>query len=90
MELILVGLVFVLAIALPIYLLIHFGSLAWPWHVLAAMAALAIGLSPGTALLNTVSGTFLYGFAIGFLMVWGVGGLFAHRGHEKGVASKAA
>ena len=39
--------------------------LAWPWHVLAVLVALAIGLAPGTALLNTVTGTFLYGFALG-------------------------
>ena len=90
MELTLVGLVFLLAIALPIYLLYHFGALAWPWHVLAAMASLAIGFSPGTPLLDTVPGTFVYGFAIGFLMVWGVGGLFVHRGREKRAAPKAA
>jgi len=88
-ELILVGFVFVTAIALPILLLWRFGAAAWPWHALAAIAALAIGFSPGTALLDSVPGTFLYGFAIGFLMVWGVGGLFVHRGGEKRAANPA-
>jgi hypothetical protein len=89
MELLLVGVVFVMAIALPVILLWRFGAAAWPWHVLAAIAALAIGFSPGNALLNTVPGTFLYGFAIGFLMVWGIGGLFVHRGGEKRAAKAA-
>ncbi len=91
MESILVVLVFLSAIALPIFLLYRFGPLAWPWHVLAAAAALAIGFAPGTALLNTIPGTFLYGFAIGFLGVWGVGGLIGfRRGHERRAASKSA
>jgi hypothetical protein len=64
-----------LGVSLPIYLLYHFHPLAWPWHVLAVILALAIGFSPGTSLLNTVPGTFLYGFAIGFLGIWGLGGL---------------
>ncbi len=78
-ETLLAGLVFLLGVSLPIFLLYHFHRLAWPWHVLAVIVALAIGFAPGTALLNTVPGTFLYGFAIGFLGIWGIGGL-AHIG----------
>lgn len=80
LQTILAGLVFLLGISLPIYLLYRFHPLAWPWHVLAVILALAIGLAPGTALLNSVAGTLLYGFAIGFLGIWGIGGLLGfHR-----------
>lgn len=75
LETILAAVVFLLGVSLPVYLLYRFHPLAWPWHVLAVLVALAIGLAPGTALLNTVTGTFLYGFAIGFLGIWGLGGL---------------
>ena len=86
LEMILAALVFVLGVSLPIYLLYQFHPLAWPWHVLAVLAALAIGFSPGTALLNTVPGTFLYGFAIGFLGIWGLGGLVGF--HKKSETHK--
>jgi|CZKE01.1.fsa_nt_gi hypothetical protein len=79
LQTILAGLIFLLGISLPIYLLYRFHPLAWPWHVLAVIAALAIGLAPGTALLNSVPGTLLYGFAIGFLGIWGIGGLVGFR-----------
>jgi hypothetical protein len=75
LDTILAGLVFLLGISLPIFLLYRFHPLAWPWHALAVILAVAIGLAPGTALLNSVPGTFLYGFAIGFLGIWGLGGL---------------
>jgi len=75
LEPVLAGLVFLLGISLPIYLLYRFHPLAWPWHVLAVILSLAIGFAPATPLLNTVSGTFLYGFAIGLLGIWGLGGL---------------
>jgi hypothetical protein len=51
----------------------------WPAHVLAVAAALAIGLAPGTALLNSTSGTYIYGFTFTFLMSWGLGGLALYR-----------
>jgi hypothetical protein len=81
LDTLLAALVFLVAVSLPIYLLRRFHPLAWPWHALAVILALAIGFAPGTALLNTVVGTFLYGFAIGFLGIWGLGGL-AHVGRK--------
>ena len=81
LETLLAALVFLLGVSLPVYLLYRFHPLAWPWHVLAVILALAIGFAPGTAFLNTVPGTFLYGFAIGFLGIWGLGGL-AHVGRK--------
>jgi hypothetical protein len=85
---ILAGLIYLGAIALPAWLLFHFRPLPWFVHLLAIAAALAIGLAPGTALLSTTAGTFLYGFAFLFLMVWGIGGLIprkARRGMAHGV-----
>ena len=90
MQTALAGLVFLLALLLPIYLLRRFHSQAWPWHVLAVIAALVIGSIPGTALLNSVAGTFVFGFAILSLLVWGVGGLIglAYH-HERRLTPKA-
>ena len=65
----------VISLALPIYLLYQFRSQAWYWHVLAVIVALVIGLMPGTALLETLGGSMVYGFFFVFLMLWGIGGL---------------
>ena len=69
----------VVALALPIYLLYRFRSQAWYWHVLAVIVALVIGLMPGTALLQTLGGSMLYGFVFVVLMLWGIGGLIPFR-----------
>ena len=69
----------VFALALPIYLLYQFRSQAWYWHVLAVIVALVIGLMPGTALLQTLGGSMLYGFVFVVLMLWGIGGLIPFR-----------
>src|SRR5271157_1814619 len=69
----------VFAVLIPIYLLYRFRSQAWYWHVLAAIVGLAIGLMPGTALLQTEGGSLLYGFSFIILMVWGIGGLIPYR-----------
>jgi hypothetical protein len=72
---ILAGLIYLLAIVLPVWLLCHFGPRSWYLHGLSIAAALIIGLMPGTALLESVAGTFIYGFVFFVLMVWGIGGL---------------
>ena len=69
----------VVALVLPIYLLYRFRSQAWYWHVLAVIVALVIGLMPGTALLQTLGGSMLYGFVFVVLMLWGIGGLIPFR-----------
>ena len=69
----------VVTLALPIYLLYRFRSQAWYWHVLAVIVALVIGLMPGTALLQTLGGSMLYGFVFVGLMLWGVGGLIPFK-----------
>ena len=68
-----------LAVVFPIFLLYRFRSQAWYWHVLAAAMALAIGLMPGTALLQTEGGSLLYGFSFIILLVWGIGGLIPFK-----------
>jgi hypothetical protein len=47
--------------------------------VLAVIVALVIGLMPGTALLQTLGGSMLYGFVFVVLMLWGIGGLIPFR-----------
>ena len=69
----------VVTLALPIFLLYRFRSQAWYWHVLAVIVALVIGLMPGTALLQTLGGSMLYGFVFVVLMLWGIGGLIPYR-----------
>ena len=69
----------VVALALPIYLLYRFRSQAWYWHVLAVIVALVIGNMPGTALLETLPGSMLYGFVFVTLMIWGIGGLIPFK-----------
>ena len=69
----------VVTLALPVYLLYRFRSQAWYWHVLAVIVALVIGLMPGTALLETLGGSMLYGFVFVVLMIWGIGGLIPYR-----------
>jgi hypothetical protein len=68
----------VAALALPIYLLYRFRSQAWYWHVLAVIVGLTIGLMPGTALLQTLGGSMLYGFVFVVLMLWGIGGIIPY------------
>ena len=76
---ILAGLLYLAAILLPLYLIKRYRPMIWPMHVLAVAAALAIGLAPGTALLDSTAGTYIYGFTFTFLMTWGLGGLLLYR-----------
>jgi thiol:disulfide interchange protein len=69
----------VVTLALPIFLLYRFRSQAWYWHVLAVIVALVIGMMPGTALLQTLGGSMLYGFMFVVLMLWGIGGLIPFK-----------
>lgn len=74
----------IVAIGIPIFFLCSFGRQAWYLHVLAVAIALAIGFAPPTPVLNAMSGgapvgTFIYGFAVGILLIWGIGGLFVKQ-----------
>ena len=79
---VLAGLLYLAALITPVYLLRRYHPLPWPVHLLAIAAGLAIGLAPGTALLDTTAGTFLYGVVVLFLLVWGAVGLFMPRNRE--------
>jgi hypothetical protein len=76
-------LVYLLAMAIPIYLLYRFHSQAWYWHVLAVIAALALGFMPTPAGLKTAGFDLLLGFAFIVLMIWGAGGLILLRPHHE-------
>jgi len=76
--------IYLIAIAIPVLLLYHFHSAAWYWHVLAIVAALALGFVPTPAELKTTTFDLLFGSVFIFLMVWGIGGLIVfHPHHEK-------
>lgn len=81
---ILVLLVYLLAFAIPLYLLYRFHSRAWYWHVLAILAALGLGFFQRPAEWNTPMFDLALGAAFLFLIMWGLGGLLAfHTHHEK-------
>ena len=75
-------LIYAAAIAVPAWLLYHFGSGGWYWHVLAVLAAVALGLVPLPAALDRPLYELMVGFVFVFLMVWGLGGMFAIRLHH--------
>jgi thiol:disulfide interchange protein len=86
---------FAAAIAIPIFLLWFFGRQAWSLHVLAVAVVLAIGFAPPTPVLNAMNGgtpvgTFIYGFVVALLFIWGVGGLFAKKRHSNSSAASAS
>jgi hypothetical protein len=76
-------LVYLIALGLPIYLLVHFHSQAWYWHALAVLAALALGLVPMPAWLQTPSYDIFLGFVFIVLTVWGAGGLMIFNTHHE-------
>ena len=70
----LASLIYLSAIVLPLWLLYQSGPKAWYWHLASLAAALVVGFAPGTPLLQTVAGTFIYGFVFLALVIWGIGG----------------
>jgi hypothetical protein len=86
---ILAGLIYLAAIAIPLWLIHTFRAVPKILHLAAGAAALAIGLAPGTPLLETTAGTFLYGFVFFFLAVWGIGGLLTRKKHPDAMAHRA-
>lgn len=66
---------FLLAFAVPIYLLYQFNSHSWVWHVLAILAALSLGFVQTPPEWKTKTFDLLFGSAFVFLLTWGIGGL---------------
>ena len=79
---ILAVLIYVFAIALPVFLLYRFRSQSWYWHVLATLAALGLGFVPTPPAWKAETFDLAFGFAFILLLVWGVGGLVVFRPHR--------
>ena len=69
------------ALTISVLLLHHFGSAHWSWHVLAILAALALGLMPAPDALQGPGVDMAFGFVFLLLMTWGVGGIVVFRPH---------
>jgi hypothetical protein len=80
---ILAVLVYLLAVGVPIFLLYHFRSQSWYWHVLAILAALGLGFVPTPVTWKTAGVDVGFGFLFILLLVWGVGGLVVFRPHRE-------
>jgi hypothetical protein len=76
-------LVYLLAIGIPLYFLYRFHSQAWYWHVLALLAALAIGLIPTPPEWKTALLDLVFGSTMVLLLIWGIGGLVTPRVHRE-------
>ncbi len=74
-------LVYLLAVAIPVYLLYHFGPGHWYWHIFAVAAGFGLGLIPIPPDLQKRGFDLLLGFALVALMFWGIGGLLIPRRH---------
>jgi len=74
-------LVYLAAIAIPVYLLYRFRTQAWYWHLLAIAAAVSLGFVPMPPQWRGAGVDLLFGFALTFLILWGGGGLVVFRPH---------
>jgi hypothetical protein len=75
-------LVYLLALLLPALLLYRYGSSPWYWHVLIVAAAIGVGLIPMRPEWNRPEIDLALGFAVVFMLVWGIGGLVVFRPHQ--------
>jgi len=80
-----VVLIYLVALAVPVYLLYQFRAQAWYWHMLCVAGALALGFVPTPPAWKTQTFDLMFGFSFIFLMIWGVGGLilFHDDGHHE-------
>ena len=76
-------LVYAAALAVPVYLLHHFQSQAWYWHVLAVGASLALGLAPVPPEFQAPGFDLFLGSAFVVLLIWGAGGLIVYHPHQR-------
>jgi hypothetical protein len=77
-------LVYLLAMGIPVYLLYRFHSITWYWHMLAVVAALALGFTPTPFVIQKPEFDLLFGFVFIALMIWGAGGLILYRPEHHG------
>jgi hypothetical protein len=78
-----VVLVYLLAFALSVVLLHAVHSRPWRLHVLAILAALALGFMHIPEQWKGVKFDLMFGGVILFLLVWGVGGLLTLHTHRE-------
>lgn len=71
-------LIYLLAFAIPLFLLYRYHSVGWYWHVLALLAAVGMGFVQPPAGFDLV-----YGALFVSLVVWGLGGLVTFRWHRE-------
>ena len=76
---ILAVLLYLLAIAVPVFLLWRYRSQSWYWHLLAIAAAVGLGFVPTPPAWKTEGFDLAFGFAFILLLVWGIGGLVVFR-----------
>ena len=76
-------LIYIAAMAVPAWLLYHFGSESWYWHALAVFGGLVLGFLPIPEVLSKPGYDLIIGFVFVFLMVWGIGGLFMISPHRE-------
>jgi hypothetical protein len=76
-------LIYMAAMAIPAWLLYHFGSEHWYWHALAVLTGLLLGFVPLPPAFSNAGYDLVLGFVFVFLMVWGIGGLFLFRPHHE-------
>jgi hypothetical protein len=77
------GLVYLLAMAVPVYLLYRFRTRSWYWHVLAILAAFGVGLVHLPEAWHSEWLDVAIGFAFILPLAWGVGGLVVYRPHRR-------
>jgi hypothetical protein len=70
------------ALALAVFLLQHFGSAHWSWHVLSIIAALGLGLIPAPDSLHGPGVDLAFGWVFVLLATWGIGGIVAFHPHH--------
>ena len=72
------------AFVLAMYLLWHFGTTRWFWHVAAIAAAFTIGMIPLTGPFSTAEGTVAVGWLFLLLFLWGAAApLFRTHHHHR-------
>jgi len=65
--------VYLAALAAAVFLLYRFSHHSWIWHAVAALGALAVGLTPPPAGWNGPLFDMTVGAVFLFLAIWGVG-----------------
>ena len=77
----LVLVIYLVALAIPLFLLYRYHARSWYWHIVCVAAAFALGFIPTPPEWKTQLLDMVFGFTFIFLIVWGLGGLLAFHEH---------